>query len=276
MREAGLNQSSWFEGYALPSWNKNPLSDAYFEFFRRPEFNREFKTISPDVNTATAAALNWVEPRRDPLVLDMDGGGITTSGINTAAPILFDQDGDGTLTATGWIASGEAIVVRDLNANGRIDSGRELFGDSTVLTRGPNAGQLASNGFTALADLDANAAGLADGKFDASDAAFASVKLWKDLNQNGVSEAGEPTDPQQPECRMPCTPSSQKFGLHCAKSGSSRRARRLQCRCDARQIRTTNPPATSPRPLASRGWQDPVVFQEQHVYPQPQLQTATL
>ena len=152
---------------------------------------RGFAIVSPVVNTAYTLALNWVEPRRDPLVLDLDGGGITTSGINPAAPILFDQDGDGTLTATGWIASGEAIVVRDLNGNGRIDSGRELFGDNTVLTRGPNVGQLASNGFTALADLDANAAGVADGKFDASDAAFASVKLWKDLNQNGVSEAGE-------------------------------------------------------------------------------------
>ena len=150
-----------------------------------------FAIISPAVNILTTAAINWVEPRRDPLVLDLDGNGITTSGINPAAPILFDQDGDGTLTATGWIAAGEAIVVRDLNGNGRIDSGRELFGDNTVLTRGPNAGQRASNGFTALADLDANAAGVADGKFDASDVAFASVKLWKDANQNGISEAAE-------------------------------------------------------------------------------------
>ena len=192
MREAGLSSSSWFEGYPLPSWNKDPLSDAYFDFYRRPEFNREgTKGINSTVNTATTAAINWVLPRRDPLVLDLDGGGISTSGINPNAPILFDQDGDGTLTATGWIASGEAIVVRDLNGNGRIDSGRELFGDNTVLTRGPNAGQLASNGFAALADLDADALGVADGKFDSNDAAFASVRLWKDANQNGVSEAGE-------------------------------------------------------------------------------------
>ncbi len=38
-------------------------------------------------------------------------------------------------------------MVRDLNGNGTIDSGRELFGDNTILTRGPNAGQLAANGF---------------------------------------------------------------------------------------------------------------------------------
>ena len=143
------------------------------------------------VNTATTLALNWVAPRRDPLVLDLDGGGITTSGINPAAPILFDQDGDGTRTATGWIAAGEAIVVRDLNGNGLIDSGRELLGDNTILTHGPNAGQTAANGFAALADLDANASGVADGKFDSSDVAFSSVKLWKDLNQDGVSQSTE-------------------------------------------------------------------------------------
>ena len=147
--------------------------------------------ISLQCDRNYTAALNWVAPRRDPLVLDLDGGGITTSGINLAAPILFDQDGDGTLTATGWIAAGEAIVVRDLNGNGRIDSGRELFGDNTILTRGSNAGQTAANGFAALADLDANASGVADGKFDSADVAFSSVKLWKDLNQDGVSQSNE-------------------------------------------------------------------------------------
>jgi Ca2+-binding RTX toxin-like protein len=146
--------------------------------------------ISTWVNAAFSRALNWSQPR-DPLILDMDGGGIATSGINTDSPILFDQDGDGVKTATGWIASGEAIVVRDIDGNGTIDSGRELFGDSTVLTRGAKAGQEAANGFEALADLDLDANGVADGKFDASDLAYASVKLWKDANQDGISQSDE-------------------------------------------------------------------------------------
>lgn len=149
------------------------------------------EAISNSVNALFGNALNWVPPRRDPLVLDLDGGGITTSGINPAAPILFDQDGDGTKTATGWIAAGEAIVVRDLNGNGTIDSGRELFGDNTILTHGPKTGQTAANGFEALADLDSDINGLADGKFDATDTAFASVKLWKDTNQDGISQSNE-------------------------------------------------------------------------------------
>lgn len=99
--------------------------------------------VSVLTNTATLAARDWTPPvGRDPLVLDLDGGGITTSGVDPLHPILFDQDGDGTRTGSGWIAAGEAIVVRDLNGNGLIDSGRELFGDSTILTHGPNAGHI--------------------------------------------------------------------------------------------------------------------------------------
>ncbi len=77
--------------------------------------------------------------------------------------------------------------MRDLNGKGLIDSGRELFGDNTVLTTGPNVGKNATDGFAALRDLDSNA----DGKFDASDAAFSSVKIWKDLNQDGISQSTE-------------------------------------------------------------------------------------
>lgn len=143
-----------------------------------------------EINQWFGAAANYVEPK-DPLVLDLDGNGISTLAINPSDPLLFDQDGDGIKTATGWVASGEAIVVRDLNGNGTIDSGRELFGDSTVLTRGPNAGQTAANGFEALADLDLDANGVSDGKFDSSDLAYSSVQLWKDLNQDGLSQADE-------------------------------------------------------------------------------------
>ncbi|MBU3738531.1 MAG: hypothetical protein FGM55_06205 [Rhodoferax sp.] len=108
--------------------------------------------INPTVNTATTSALAWV-PYSCPIILDLDGGGISNSAIEPGYPILFDHDGDGLRNATGWVGAGEAIVVRDLNGNGTIDSGREIFGDNTLLTRGARAGQRAANGFEALADL---------------------------------------------------------------------------------------------------------------------------
>jgi Ca2+-binding RTX toxin-like protein len=143
--------------------------------------------IDTTVNKSVTDACNWTPPPSDPLILDLDGDGIRTSGINSARPILFDHDGDHIKTATGWVGAGEAILVRDLDGNGKIDSGRELFGDNTLLTHGERAGQMAAHGFEALADLDSNG----DAVFDANDATLAGVKLWKDSNQDGISQHNE-------------------------------------------------------------------------------------
>lgn len=71
----------------------------------------------------------------------------------------------------------------DRDGNGSVDNGKELFGDSTPLSAGGNA----ADGFAALADLDSNA----DGQIDANDAQFGSLKVWRDLNQDGISQANE-------------------------------------------------------------------------------------
>lgn len=106
--------------------------------------------------------------RRDPLILDLDGDGIETISINSGA--YFDHDGNGFAEQTGWAAPDDGLLVRDINGNGTIDSGKELFGDQAVLKNGSNA----TNGFQALADLDDNN----DGKIDANDAAYSQLKVW--------------------------------------------------------------------------------------------------
>ncbi|AAF83478.1 hemolysin-type calcium binding protein [Xylella fastidiosa 9a5c] len=120
-------------------------------------------------------------PRRDPLVLDLDGDGIET--VAAGKHILFDHDGDGIKHASGWVKSDDGFLVLDRNGNGRIDDGSELFGADTVLANGDKA----TSGFEALRDLDSNG----DGLFDAADARFADVRVWRDLNQDGQSQANE-------------------------------------------------------------------------------------
>ncbi|ALR03776.1 calcium-binding protein [Xylella fastidiosa] len=117
----------------------------------------------------------------DPLALDLDG-----DGIETVAPgkhILFDHDGDGIKHASGWVKSDDGLLVLDRNGNGRIDNGNELFGTETVLSNGRKA----ASGFEALRDLDSNA----DGVFSAADRRFNEVRVWRDLNQDGQSQANE-------------------------------------------------------------------------------------
>ncbi|MFM9901707.1 MAG: RTX toxin, partial [Polaromonas sp.] len=206
MQVAGLNKGQ-IEGAILPQWNKKAVEYTWKELQRTklPEWSADinvdstgrvtvnpicqpgqYRFIDDKSNTNFTAARNWTAPR-DPLILDLDGDGIEAIGINPVTPILFDMDGDGVKTATGWIKADDGIVVLDRNGNGLIDSGRELFGDSTVLTRGPRAGQTAANGYEALADLDING----DGAINSADAAYADLRVWQDANQDGISQANE-------------------------------------------------------------------------------------
>ena len=141
--------------------------------------------VNPDKQTYVL--FERLEPKKkhqqyDPLSLDLDGSGkVETVGLS--AGVLFDHDADGVKTGTGWVAAGDGLVVRDINKNGQIDSGREIFGDNTLLVNG----QKAKDAFEAIADLDTNK----DGKVDAKDSAFNELKIWNDKNQNGISEASE-------------------------------------------------------------------------------------
>lgn len=116
-----------------------------------------------------------------PLILDLDGDGIETVGVS--ANVHFDHQGDGFAEMTGWVGKDDGLLVRDLNGNGKIDTGAELFGSETLLANG----QKAANGFLALKDLDSNA----DGKIDASDNSYGTLSVWKDANGDGKTDNGE-------------------------------------------------------------------------------------
>ncbi|MBI2529453.1 MAG: DUF2974 domain-containing protein, partial [Candidatus Rokubacteria bacterium] len=117
----------------------------------------------------------------DPLVLDLDGDGIETRPA--AAGSSFDHDRNGFGEQSGWVGADDGLLVWDRSGDGRINDGSELFGDQTQLQDGSRA----PNGFAALGDLDANA----DGRVDASDAAWTSLRVWRDIDGDGVSRSAE-------------------------------------------------------------------------------------
>jgi hypothetical protein len=75
-------------------------------------------------------------------------------------------------------------LVLDLNHDGLINDGRELFGSGTAML---DNGVAALDGFEALAQYDGNL----DGVIDAQDDVFAQLQVWVDRNTDGKTDAGE-------------------------------------------------------------------------------------
>ncbi len=159
----------------------------------------------------------------DPLILDLgdDGFDITTKADGT----YFDLDANGFAERMNWTST-DGILAIDLNGNGMIDDGREVFGDNHLLwdgtipegsadweknvrpllasTSNSGGGSLgggsssstsrleiyqkeAANGFEALAQYDKNG----DHVIDKKDSVFDRLKIWVDANKDGISQAEE-------------------------------------------------------------------------------------
>ena len=114
--------------------------------------------------------------RRDPIVIDLNGDGISLTSL-AGSTVHFDLDANGFAERTAWLSPTDALLVRDINGNGIIDDGSELFGTPTT------------NGFDVLAALDSDGNGL----INASDPEYANLKIWQDLNQDGISQSTELT-----------------------------------------------------------------------------------
>lgn len=115
-------------------------------------------------------------PIRTPLVIDLDGDGVELVSLDNSTA-YFDLNVDGFAERTGWASSDDGFLAFDVNGNGRIDDNTELFGDGTGY----------SDGFAQLAQHDSNL----DSVLDSLDTDFANLLVWRDLNQDGLSQADE-------------------------------------------------------------------------------------
>ena len=130
--------------------------------------------VAQYVNLALYAGFGSGLPGYDPLVLDLDGDGFEVTA-REYSQVYFDFESTGFAKQTGWVGGDDALLTRDVNGNGIIDDGSELFGNRS------------QSGFAELGSLDSNS----DGLINSSDAEFGSLRIWRDLNQDGVSQANE-------------------------------------------------------------------------------------
>ena len=131
----------------------------------------------------------WVchDGQPSPIIIDLGGHGYRLTSV--ADGVWFDVYGDGTPRRTSWTGDGdEAFLCFDLDHNGRITSGRELFGNYTI----PHRGTQAENGFVALGWYDRpEMGGNGDGWIGPSDLIWGLLRVWKDTNHDGISQSSE-------------------------------------------------------------------------------------
>ncbi|MBB6114020.1 Ca2+-binding RTX toxin-like protein [Rahnella inusitata] len=126
-------------------------------------------------------SLDEANAQSSPIILDLDADGIETLSLNNG--VYFDLDNNQFAEKTGWVSSDDGLLVRDINGDGLIDNGGELFGNNTLLKNG----MLARNGYEALKDVDDNK----NGMIDAEDSIWKELSIWQDKNKNGVVDHGE-------------------------------------------------------------------------------------
>ncbi len=123
----------------------------------------------------------------DPLVIDLDGDGIETTGVGTSSA-YFDVDGDLFAERTGWLKGDDGFLVlagvrarasggrgSAVGGNARIDGIDEMFGNRF------------EGGYAELASYDTNG----DGKISVGDLIWSELQVWQDRDRDGVTDAGE-------------------------------------------------------------------------------------
>jgi hypothetical protein len=128
------------------------------------------------VNLKTLEALPW--GAITPVVFSTETTGSLAELLAPERIVRFDLDGDGVIEQRPWIKPTTGLLAWDSERDGRITSGRELFGSVTWWL-------FFSNGYRAMDVLDDNRYGLLTA------GELKGISVWFDRDSDGLSDAGE-------------------------------------------------------------------------------------
>ena len=101
----------------------------------------------------------------DPLVINLDSNPTAVEDMK----FEFDLDTDGEMESISMLSSSSAFLALDINGNGEIDDGSELFGTKS------------GDGFKDLSEYDSDG----NGWIDEADEVFDKLRLWQ-VNSDGT------------------------------------------------------------------------------------------
>lgn len=140
-------------------------------------------------------ACTWVlvcDPDNDPscgtpVIIDTSGTGFELT--SAADGVKFDIFGTGQPIQVAWTAADSKNGWLVLPKDGKITSGRDMFGNITaqyLMNDHP------PNGFAALSVYDGSAGGgNENGRIDPGDAIWGQLRVWIDANHDGISQTNE-------------------------------------------------------------------------------------
>jgi hypothetical protein len=112
-----------------------------------------------------------------PIVIPLEGD-MGAAPTDPESRVLFDADGSGVPRRWTWVEPNAGWLVHDADGRGEITSALQWFGNVTFWL-------FWANGYHALTALDDNG----DGELRGTE--LRDLAIWRDKNQNGVSERGE-------------------------------------------------------------------------------------
>lgn len=145
--------------------------------------------LNKQTTPASEVADALCDQRSSPLVIHLSSDVSRPRAVELSSQkrgVDFDLLGDKaahTPVRISWFTNSDYGLLALPDANGRVSSIDQLFGNATV---GPD-GLFADDGYAALAKYDANA----DGRIDARDPVFSRLRVWVDGRRDGVAAPEE-------------------------------------------------------------------------------------